>query len=92
MYYYDYMITYLSKYFYVKEIQTDGEEGKITGLIGYFTNQLHTMYLPTQTITCQDAINMISAGIVLFTVDKTGQRKLLKKGEISGNYNLFLYG
>jgi len=78
------MITYMSKYFFVKEIQTDGEGGKITGLIGYFTNQSHTMFLPPQQITRQDAINMISARIVLFTVDKTGQRKMLKNVESSG--------
>lgn len=72
------MITYTSKYFYVKEIQTGGEGGEITGLTGYFTDRSHTMFLPPQTITSQDAISMIDAGIFLFTTTKLGQRKILK--------------
>lgn len=73
----------MSKYFYVKAIQIDSHGGEITGITGYFTNQLHTMFLPPQTITNQDAIKMMDAGIILFTKNEHGQRKMLKKDEIS---------
>lgn len=81
------MITYLSKYFYIKEFHRDQANDDIDGLTGYFTDPSHTLFLPPQKITREEAIAMINAGIILFTNTKEGRHNLLKKVEdLNGNF------
>lgn len=72
------MTVYLSKYFFVTDVQMNSDNTTIASLPGYFSDRSHTMFLPPIEISKQEAIKMIDSGVVLFTNNERFQREVFE--------------